>query len=751
MPIIEDKKLGHRSRTILTVSLAVGTIFSSSRCTTVSEQSDVGLRAPSARSVAAASSRDLVSIEDPAVLTVVRYQAAMRAMNSNQPLAACEGFRSIALDSSSQLPEPVRLLAHFRALPVCPLDRQLPVIESPQWLAELAVRGRLSNLRLGPDSKALASALREVAPFEKTQKLRVERLTEALEILAKVEAREPQNQNVKNEIAATTALLVSFAPRFARGLKHDDPSVSQLDALAIPNDLRNAREFDLARGLYLEIAQDLERTDIERLRALDGIRMAYKLQRRTPEFIEASKHWQRFAADYFLKPGKRKNDPVLLKTYLDTRIQYARAIWTDHRSQEAKRILLQTEKQIGKSISVHESALIRSRIAEESKNYAESESILRSIAIDRLPDRATKARFLWYRGWNLRKIGTRDSLREAVSILEQAQTFEDRHTDLTRNMYWTARLHKELGEPEKARRLFSELADLSQFGFYGIIAQRELALPFVPFNSEINRDYDPLDRSPLADVVRVPSDWFAALGEFETGRRYLDSFPAKTVWDSAWSLSKKEAALEQLARLEQHTAVSARIDGLTPDERKTLLAKRPEFLFPLPYQARILEETARHELPPALIYSIMRQESLFNPFARSPADAFGLMQLIPENAKTAAKSLGLKLEGPEDLYDPDKNIALGTYFLKNLFKKYDDQFIFAVSGYNANDRAIQGWIKTRLRPDPLEFIEEIPYDETRLYVKLVIRNFVIYQRRLSSTPVEFPEKLLNINQTGTSQ
>ena len=742
-------------------------IAAASRCSTIAERSEYGLRAPSAVVIQESVGRSPSAVKDPAARAVIAYRAATLAMKSSQNLEACEGFRALAIDPDSKLPEPVRLLARIRALPLCPPDRALALAQPPKWLAEESARALLTVARRSNEPRALATALRDVAPFEKTQKLKVARLQEALSIFTKLRGSTRDSgsdsgsdsgnaPSIEKESLATTSRLIAYAPRFALGLDVDDAAAKnvdaltianrlKVDALSIANDLKSARKFDRARDVFSKIAHDRGRSDTERLKALDGLRMTYKLQLRTPEFIKASEAWQKFAAAQFLAPGKKRKDGSLLKTYLETRIQFARAVWTDHRSDEAKKILVQTEKQVGPKISVHESMLIRARIAEETGNFNETAAILYQIPVDSLPDRASKARFLWYRGWNLRRLPTAASKLEAITALEQAQKYEDRHSDLTRDMYWAARLYKEIGEAEKARQLFTDLADFSQFGYYGIIAQRELGLPFTSLITPAELEYNPMHSSPIPDAIRVPADWFAILGEFEIGRRYVESFPAKDVWDISMNLDKKEAALVMLSRLEQHATVSAHIDELTPDDRKRLLLKRPGLLFPLPFEARVIEETNKQGLPAALVYSIMRQESLFNTFARSPADAFGLMQLIPENATVAAKNLGVPYHGPEDLYDPDKNIALGTFFLKNLFKKYDDRFILAVSGYNANDRAIQGWMKTRMRPHPLEFIEEIPYDETRLYVKLVLRNFVTYQRRMSSTPVEFPESLLKLN------
>ncbi len=721
-----------------------------SRCSTTSERSEFGIRAPNSVSVDETSGRDPASVSDPATRAVLAYRLATLALKAGQNVEACEGFRNLAMNSSLKLPEPVRLLARVRALPVCPPERALPVAQPPKWLEEDFARANLEIAQRLKLPAPLATALRDVAAFEKTQKLRVSRLQESLTLWDQALRAAPRNADLENERALTSARLVTVAPRFALedtqqamdALK--DPQAQAVDSLIIAQDLRNARQFDRARKLYDSVVRDSSRTPQERLRALDGLRMSFKLQLKTAEFIRETHVWQTFAKKHFLIPGLKRRDSALLKTYLDTRIQYARAIWTDHRPSDAKKILLETEKQIAGRISVHESMLIRARIAEEAGDFNETAAILYQVPINSLPDRATKARFLWYKGWNLRRLAQPTAKREAITALELAQTFEDRHSDLTRNMYWTARLYKQIGDAEKARQLFTDLADFSPFGFYGITAQRELGLPFQSLKSSLENAYNSRTNSPVPDSIRVPVDWFVVLGEHDVGRRYVESFPLRDVWDTSFSLERKEATLVMFSRLEQHIWVSTRVDELLPEDRKRLLLKRPELIFPLPFESRIMSETTRQNLPPALVYSIMRQESLFNVFARSPADAFGLMQLIPEMAAVAAKSLGVEFHGPEDLYDPDKNIALGTVFLKDLFKKYNDQFILAVAAYNANDRAIQGWVRSRMRADPLEFIEEIPYDETRLYVKLVLRNFVTYQRRMSVTPVEFPENLLRL-------
>jgi soluble lytic murein transglycosylase len=118
---------------------------------------------------------------------------------------------------------------------------------------------------------------------------------------------------------------------------------------------------------------------------------------------------------------------------------------------------------------------------------------------------------------------------------------------------------------------------------------------------------------------------------------------------------------------------------------------------------------------------------------------------LPSVAKELARGTDVPYAEAEDLFDPEINVPLGAKEIKSLLSKYDQQYILAVAAYNASGSAIRGWLKTRFRPDALEFIEEVPYDETRAYIKLVLRNYVFYKRlNQSEGPVQFPEEWLRL-------
>lgn len=160
----------------------------------------------------------------------------------------------------------------------------------------------------------------------------------------------------------------------------------------------------------------------------------------------------------------------------------------------------------------------------------------------------------------------------------------------------------------------------------------------------------------------------------------------------------------------------------------TLQSVRNLYRFPLAYWEMIQQKAQERELDPYLILALIRQESLFNPQARSPASALGLMQLLPSTASRIARQIGVSPPSNEQLLQPEINLALGTQYLRDLLQRYSNDWLKAIAAYNAGEGAVDRWEKEILTEDPEEFVERIPYLETRGYVKLVMRNHRIYRR-----------------------
>ena len=118
------------------------------------------------------------------------------------------------------------------------------------------------------------------------------------------------------------------------------------------------------------------------------------------------------------------------------------------------------------------------------------------------------------------------------------------------------------------------------------------------------------------------------------------------------------------------------------------------------------------------------------------------MQITPENASRLSKAVNIVYNSPTDLFSPKVNFLMGSALLKRLQEKFNDKFIFYVAAYNASKKSVERWAEERYNGDSLQFIELIPYNETKNYVKLVLRNYINYKRLNSKRPFYFPKDIL---------
>jgi soluble lytic murein transglycosylase len=151
-----------------------------------------------------------------------------------------------------------------------------------------------------------------------------------------------------------------------------------------------------------------------------------------------------------------------------------------------------------------------------------------------------------------------------------------------------------------------------------------------------------------------------------------------------------------------------------------------ECAYPEPYADEVFEDAGADEAAASLVYAVMRQESSFDPDAVSPAHAVGLMQILPETARSIASSIPLAYDDSR-LPVPDTNIALGTRYLRDLRGRLGDQLALAVAAYNGGEDAIQRWLGRAPGMDLDVFVERIPFPETRAYVARVMGNFARYE------------------------
>ena len=155
-----------------------------------------------------------------------------------------------------------------------------------------------------------------------------------------------------------------------------------------------------------------------------------------------------------------------------------------------------------------------------------------------------------------------------------------------------------------------------------------------------------------------------------------------------------------------------------------------ELLFPRPYWDQLKKQAAAAKVDPYLVAGLIRQESEYDPRARSRSNARGLMQLLPSTARMMAR----RVPDPKarryqlaSLYVPDINLVYGTFYLKKVLDQFDGTAEYALAGYNAGENRVLEWLQNGPFEEPAEFVESIPFTETREYVQAVLRNAALYR------------------------
>ena len=155
--------------------------------------------------------------------------------------------------------------------------------------------------------------------------------------------------------------------------------------------------------------------------------------------------------------------------------------------------------------------------------------------------------------------------------------------------------------------------------------------------------------------------------------------------------------------------------------------------FPLPYRTALESNSRARGLDPYIVAALIRQESEFNPKAISRAKAYGLTQVLPSTGRQLSRRVGMPRFSPSMLFEPDINLKLGTYYLKSLLDKHEGKWEETLAAYNAGKSRSDEWSTWASYREPAEFIETVPFTETRNYIQIVLRNAYVYRRLYGTT------------------
>jgi soluble lytic murein transglycosylase len=228
-----------------------------------------------------------------------------------------------------------------------------------------------------------------------------------------------------------------------------------------------------------------------------------------------------------------------------------------------------------------------------------------------------------------------------------------------------------------------------------------------------------------ADPALARADDLLAMGQAELAAWEWDDLARRGPEAERQYVLSLAMADRGLARL----AMTQVLDGLRKGGVASADAPRAlqKLLYPLPYAPQLAARGAQYGADPLLLAALIRQESSFNPRARSRANALGLAQVIPSTGAGIARSLGRPGFQESDLFRPDVGIEFGAYYLSQALSRRGGQVFPALAGYNAGNGAVDGWLRDPANADADVFSERIPYPETDNYVHIVFENYGMYR------------------------
>jgi soluble lytic murein transglycosylase len=354
-------------------------------------------------------------------------------------------------------------------------------------------------------------------------------------------------------------------------------------------------------------------------------------------------------------------------------------------------------------------------------------------AFDSFPSDTSTALTHWRIAWEAyitRKPDADRLMREQVSHYPG-------DTKASAAMYFLGRLAEDRQDASSARAWYECITRVFSHYYYGLLAHERLADKTIA----------------AAGASPEVSSWLNAIS-FPSPRKFIDSPDAatsvrmerarllRTAGYNAWAEGElrfgvKNGAEPHLIAMELASTADTPAESLrmmkstVQDYLSMAFDSAPmrfwQLLFPLPFRPALDEFAKQRDLDPFMVAGLIRQESEFNPTVRSPANAYGLTQIVPSTGRLLARMNGIKPFSISLLLQPDTNINLGTTYLRMLLDEWGGKWEETLASYNAGKGRVVNWVTWGQYREPAEFVESIPFNETHEYVQAVIRNAAIYR------------------------
>jgi len=409
------------------------------------------------------------------------------------------------------------------------------------------------------------------------------------------------------------------------------------------------------------------------------------------------------------------------------------------------------------------------QIAEDAKNDADAAYFLRT-AVNSYQGSADVAQAQFDLAWMAHD--AKNFSESAKLLTEHLAYYADKNTDNRgRAGYWAARDSERAGKLAEARALYQAMQGRYDANWYGYLAKQRLdamlrsgvgTIPprTFPADSVVGRAIANLQTVTVAEETAGPNEDKTIDKASELTNAGLDDWALQELGEISATMPnspKVNLAIAQVYRSQEDNVRGLNVlkksfpdySQMKPEE---MTREQWDVFYPLAYWDIIVQESRARNLDPFQVAGLIRQETVFNPRARSPARAYGLMQLLIPTAVLTARKYGTDRSITEEsLYEPRLNIQLGTAYLRDQIDKFG-RIEYVAAAYNAGPQRVVQW-KTSLPADIDEWDEAVPFKETRGYVQGVVRNRLQYERLYDANGKFRPEvgkrAITERTQTGT--
>lgn len=369
---------------------------------------------------------------------------------------------------------------------------------------------------------------------------------------------------------------------------------------------------------------------------------------------------------------------------------------------------------------------------EDRKRYNKALTIYRTI-FSEIESSNIVANALWRSAWIRYRMGKyKAAMRDFASYPKKFPNGY-RYSDF---LYWRGRCEEKLGKRKKAKATYRKIVERGGAGYYNYAALERL--------DKISRKKKKAKKGvPLNDVKKKAALLEIMPPQITAERAYRAAEELLILGQKKEAVSELEVLAKKYAKNELFLIKIIGLIYRSGEFHKTYMIVQNYFshiyggawkdapyeiktlAFPLPVVSYVEKRQPSGSADPYLVAAVMREESAFDPMALSPAGAMGLMQIMPETGKYLAKKYKKRPFHKDHLFDPDTSIRLGGLYLGQLKRRFKGDIVYTIASYNAGPTAVARWVKkNRMEKD--EFIETIPYNETRAYTKRVLRSYSQY-------------------------